>query len=143
MKKKTFKVKWKAFFIIFKGLSIAKNCLRPESALLKKFLPRSRSRCSHVLHDNFTERFCTISGKLGFCFLGKLKTVIYPAVFFKQLTYNRTLSKIFFRGFSQNCQVIFLLSYFKIFPYDTINWKSNVSLQLYDFQCDRNIISNE
>ena len=25
----------KAFFIIFKGLSVAKNCLRPESAPLK------------------------------------------------------------------------------------------------------------
>ena len=39
--KRAFKVKQKAFFIIFKGLSIAKNCLRPESApliqaLLKK-----------------------------------------------------------------------------------------------------------
>ena len=30
-----FKVKWKAFFIIFKVLSIARNRLRPESALLK------------------------------------------------------------------------------------------------------------
>ena len=32
--KRTFKVKQKAFFIIFKGLSVAKNCLRPESAPL-------------------------------------------------------------------------------------------------------------
>ena len=29
--KKAFEVKQKAFFIIFKGLSVAKNCLRPES----------------------------------------------------------------------------------------------------------------
>ena len=30
--KRAFEVKSKAFFVIFKGLSIAKNCLRPESA---------------------------------------------------------------------------------------------------------------
>ena len=34
--KRAFKVKWKAFFIIFKGLSVAKNCVRPESVLLNK-----------------------------------------------------------------------------------------------------------
>ena len=34
--KRTFKVKWKAFFILFKGLSVAKNCLRPESAPFSK-----------------------------------------------------------------------------------------------------------
>ena len=32
-----FKVKWKAFLIIFKGLSVAKNCLIPKSALLTTF----------------------------------------------------------------------------------------------------------
>ena len=31
---RAFKVKKKAFFIIYKGLSAAKNCLRPESASL-------------------------------------------------------------------------------------------------------------
>ena len=34
--KRAFDVKQKAFFIIFKGLSAAKNCLRPESAPLIK-----------------------------------------------------------------------------------------------------------
>ena len=33
--KMTFKVKWKAFLIICEGLSVAKNCLIPESAPLK------------------------------------------------------------------------------------------------------------
>ena len=33
-KKTAFKVKLKAFFIIFTGLSIAKNCLRPKIAPL-------------------------------------------------------------------------------------------------------------
>ena len=33
--KRAFEVKQKAFFIIFKGLSVAKNCLRAESASLK------------------------------------------------------------------------------------------------------------
>ena len=32
--KSAFEVKQKTFFIIFKGLSVAKNCLRPESAPL-------------------------------------------------------------------------------------------------------------
>ena len=32
--KRAFELKQKAFFIIFKGLSIAKNCLRPESVPL-------------------------------------------------------------------------------------------------------------
>ena len=30
---KSFKAEIKSFFVIFKGLSVAKNCLRPESAL--------------------------------------------------------------------------------------------------------------
>ena len=34
--KRAFKVKWKAFFIIFKELSFAKYCLRPESAPLSQ-----------------------------------------------------------------------------------------------------------
>ena len=34
---RTFKAKQKAFFINFQGLSVAKNCLRPESAALKVF----------------------------------------------------------------------------------------------------------
>ena len=33
--KRAFKVKQKAFFIIFKGLSFAKNCFRPESSPFK------------------------------------------------------------------------------------------------------------
>ena len=31
-------MKQKAFFIIFKGLSVAKNCLRPESVPLNKLI---------------------------------------------------------------------------------------------------------
>ena len=34
------KVKEKAFFVIFKGLSVAKNCRKPESAPLKQLLPQ-------------------------------------------------------------------------------------------------------
>ena len=33
-KKRAFEVKWKAFFTNFIGLSVAKNCLKPESAPL-------------------------------------------------------------------------------------------------------------
>ena len=35
--KRGFKVKLKSFFIIFKGRSVARNCLRPESAPLTIF----------------------------------------------------------------------------------------------------------
>ena len=34
--KRAFKIKWKAFFIIFRGLSVAKNWLKPESAPFRK-----------------------------------------------------------------------------------------------------------
>ena len=34
--KRAFEVKEKAFFIIFKGLSVAKNYFRPKSAPLQK-----------------------------------------------------------------------------------------------------------
>ena len=40
--KRDFKVKKKTFLIIFKGLPVAKNCLRPESAPLK-VLPKTKS----------------------------------------------------------------------------------------------------
>ena len=36
--RKVFEVKLKAFFIVFEGLLVAKNCLRPESAPLKNLL---------------------------------------------------------------------------------------------------------
>ena len=35
----TFQVKWKTFFINFKGLSVARSGLRPESVLLKNSFP--------------------------------------------------------------------------------------------------------
>ena len=37
--KRVFEVKWKVFFIIFKGFSNAKNCLWHESAPLMKLIP--------------------------------------------------------------------------------------------------------
>ena len=37
---KSFQGEIKAFFIIFKGLSVAKNCLRPESAPLNQNVAR-------------------------------------------------------------------------------------------------------
>ena len=48
-------VKWKAFFIIFKGLSIVKNCLRPESAPLNTIaiLILNVSIDSYISHDEF------------------------------------------------------------------------------------------
>ena len=35
--KRAFKVKQKAFFIFLKEFSVAKNCLRPESAPLRNY----------------------------------------------------------------------------------------------------------
>ena len=41
--KRAFEVKYNAFFITFKGLSVTKNCLRPESV---------------PLNENEVPRFC-------------------------------------------------------------------------------------
>ena len=40
---RAFKVKQKAFSIIFKGLSVIKNCLRPESVSLKSHIQIKQS----------------------------------------------------------------------------------------------------
>ena len=40
----TFKVKWKAFFFSFTGLSLAKSCLRPESLSLMKKTSVTKSK---------------------------------------------------------------------------------------------------
>ena len=48
--KRGFKVNQKAFFIIFKGLSVAKNCLRLESAFLKTFYCMCQSHFIIFLH---------------------------------------------------------------------------------------------
>ena len=40
-KKRAFEVKQKTFFIIFKGLLVTKNCIRPESAPLILNYPES------------------------------------------------------------------------------------------------------
>ena len=41
--KRAFQVKQKVFFIIFKGLSVAKNCLRPESAPLRPIFKKKKN----------------------------------------------------------------------------------------------------
>ena len=43
-----FKVKLKVFFVIFKGFPVAKNCLRPGSALLNKPAAKSFESCRFV-----------------------------------------------------------------------------------------------
>ena len=46
--KTAFKVKQKVLFIIFEVLSVAKNCIRPESALLIK----NENRCTKKIYRN-------------------------------------------------------------------------------------------
>ena len=48
---KSSKLKWKAFFILFKGFSVAKNCLRSEIAPLKKTgtLVSTENGCKSVI----------------------------------------------------------------------------------------------
>ena len=48
--KRAFEAKQKAFFIIFKGISVAKTCLRPESAPLICF---GRPPLEHTIKANF------------------------------------------------------------------------------------------
>ena len=42
--KRAFQVKQKVFFITFKGLSVAKNCLRPESAPLRPIFKKKTKK---------------------------------------------------------------------------------------------------
>ena len=51
---RAFKMKQKAFFIIFQGLSVAKNCLRPDTAFLTILAIKRR------LLWNFTKRAATL-----------------------------------------------------------------------------------
>ena len=41
-------MKLKVFFVIFKGFQVAKNCLRPGSALLNKPAAKSFESCRFV-----------------------------------------------------------------------------------------------
>ena len=63
--KSAFKVKQKAFFIIFKGLSVAKNYLRPESAPLTKTKRSLKEVCSSKLDLNFKEHLSKIELKVN------------------------------------------------------------------------------
>ena len=56
------KMKWKEFLIVFKGLSVAKNCLRPESASSKSqvafspLMPGGNKKVTHTV-TNLQLRF--------------------------------------------------------------------------------------
>ena len=50
--KRAFKIKWKAFFIIFTGFPVDKNCCRPESQSLK-FLHMLRKLKKCVFKHNY------------------------------------------------------------------------------------------
>ena len=66
--KRAVKVKQKAFFAIFKGLSIAKNGLRPDSASLSALAKIFHRRCSTWFDwfptVTFYEARFLVSGKL-------------------------------------------------------------------------------
>ena len=55
--KRVFQVKQRAFFIIFKGLSVAKNCLRPESAPLNSFVHKP------VTHDELQKLISQLNNR--------------------------------------------------------------------------------
>ena len=57
--KRAFKMKWKAFFIIIKGLSAAKNCLRPKFYLLRwKTFKNDEKRFSLHFKSSFCSQIC-------------------------------------------------------------------------------------
>ena len=64
--KKAFQVKERVFLIIFKGLSIAKNCLKPESAPLNK-----------IVVITVLQLLLTVLGKLP---LGKFSPGKFPPI---------------------------------------------------------------
>ena len=77
-KKRAFKVKYKTFFIIFKGLSVAKTHLRPESALLSRFgfsFLKSKWRLKkHTSNLNFNVQLSWKSKyHLVLCFMSQLQ----------------------------------------------------------------------
>ena len=62
--KRAFKVKEKALFIIFKGLSGSKNCLRPEGAPLKiqiQLVPIKQKLCTLEEFESFYLGLCGFS----------------------------------------------------------------------------------
>ena len=60
-KRKAFKVKWKAFFIIFKGISGATNCVRPETTplILKQIFWKTKT-----FPQDFSKSFLVESTKI-------------------------------------------------------------------------------
>lgn len=62
LKRRAFMVKWKVFFIIFKGLSFVRSCLRPRSMPLKKKLAfGGLFISSHFVQESFQVPFITFS----------------------------------------------------------------------------------
>ena len=53
--KRAFKAKYKVFFIICKGISVAKNCLRPESANVKNAKLPYMIKCAYFV--TFTKNY--------------------------------------------------------------------------------------
>ena len=76
--KRAFEVKSKAFFIIFKWFSVAKNCRRPESASLK--LTRLLRLISPYL-AKFMKR-----NKSNTVFLGEI-VIIFSPIYLSEATY--------------------------------------------------------
>ena len=57
--KRAFKMKWKAFFIIIKGLSAAKNCLRPKFYLLRWKAFKNDEKCFSLhVKSSFCSQIC-------------------------------------------------------------------------------------
>ena len=53
--KRAFNVRYKAFFIIFKGLSVGENYLWPESAPLEQIVTGLKSSCPEVFFNKYVE----------------------------------------------------------------------------------------
>ena len=84
-RKRVFKMKWKELFIIFKGLSVARNCLRFENALYNltftaytQTLARTEKhvqKCMEKLFGKvFSNIFCNILQSV-FCFYKAFKSL--------------------------------------------------------------------
>ena len=88
--KKASEVKWKVFFIIFKGLSVTENCLRLESASLMKSSEyrSSHQRCS--VKKGVLRNFAKFIGKhLHQCLFFNKVTGLRPATLLKKRLWYR------------------------------------------------------
>ena len=116
--KRAFKVKQKAFFIIFKELSAAKNCLRPESALLK-LVRFSGNLCIYPIFDWYWLRW-----KLKL--LANKTWITWLCALFLIKIFYHLVKSIVTLWFSKKLIIVTKLTNYLVFQTVNYNWNYKV-----------------